>query len=383
LKALRLDHEYRAIELALRHVEPQKRFDLHSQPAVRPADLQSALLYYRPRIVHFSGHGEVDGIYLENEAGRPHKVKGHALARIFGALKAHIRCVVLNACYTQDQAEAIAKDIDCVVGMSAAIGDKAAIQFSPAFYQALGFGSSVREAFDLACAQIDLAGLEEGDTPKLIALRLDPSRIFLIDEFTGNRLDQGSLHNLSDPLNTLPKTASRILETEPSKHRVYDLFLSHNSEDKPAVCEIAAGLKRRHFTPWLDTDELTPGRPWQDLAEEAIQTCRAAAVFVGPSGTGPWEHEEMRACLTQAVKRKIAVIPVLLPGATKMLDLPLFLRERTWVDLRTLGVSPEGLDLLVWGITGTKPRSKPRAESNPPGPFSLHNLPFLTPLATS
>jgi hypothetical protein len=119
--------------------------------------------------------------------------------------------------------------------------------------------------------------------------------------------------------------------------RAFDLFLSHNSEDKPAVREIAAALKRRRFMPWLDADELTPGRSWQDMAEEAIQTCRAAAVFIGPSGIGPWERQEMRACLTQAVRRELAVIPVLLPGPTKKLDLPLFLGERTWVDLRKDG----------------------------------------------
>lgn len=62
-----------------------------------------------------------------------------------------------------------------------------------------------------------------------------------------------------------------------------DLFLSHNSEDKPLVREVAAALRRRRFKPWLDADELIPGRSWQDLAEEAIRTCKAAAVFVGPS----------------------------------------------------------------------------------------------------
>ncbi len=157
----------------------------------------------------------------------------------------------------------------------------------------------------------------------------------------------------------------------------FDLFLSHNSADKPAVREIARALKERRYKPWLDADELTPGLSWQDLAEEAIETCRAAAVFVGPNGIGPWEHEELKTCLTQAVKRKIPVIPVLLPGAPKKPDLPLFLGERTWVDLRTTGITPAGLDLLVWGITGKKPRSRSRVQSSsPPGPPPLHNLPL-------
>ena len=175
--ALRLDQELRDVDLALRQAEFRDRFDLRQQHAVRPSDLQAALLRHRPRIVHFSGHGMVDGLCLEDESGQVRKVQGSVVARILGAFRKEIRCVVLNACYSRDQAEAIARDVDCVVGMSAAVGDRAAIRFSAAFYQALAFGSSVATAFDLACAQIDLEGLEEGDAPQLVAFRRDPEEI--------------------------------------------------------------------------------------------------------------------------------------------------------------------------------------------------------------
>ena len=148
-----------------------------------------------------------------------------------------------------------------------------------------------------------------------------------------------------------------------------DLFLSHNSQDKRLVREVALALKRRGFRPWLDQDDLVPAWSWLYLAEEAIKTCKAASVFVGESGFGPWQREEVRTLLTQAVKRSLPIILVLLPGATKP-DLPLFRAEHTWVDLRT-GVTPEGLDRLVWGITGEKSRSKKAL-----GPPLLHNLPL-------
>lgn len=83
---------------------------------------------------------------------------------------------------SKDQAEAIARDIDCVVGMSSAVGDLAAIRFSTAFYQALAFGSSVAMAFNLACAQIDLEDLDEGNTPQLVAFRRDPEEIVFVEE---------------------------------------------------------------------------------------------------------------------------------------------------------------------------------------------------------
>jgi tetratricopeptide (TPR) repeat protein len=154
---------------------------------------------------------------------------------------------------------------------------------------------------------------------------------------------------------------------------LFDVFLSHNSKDKPAVREIAKALRARQLRVWLDEDDLVPGRPWQEALEEIIQTTKAAAVLVGRDGLGPWEVPEMRACLSEFVNRKLPVIPVLLPDAPSQPDLPLFLRAFTWVDLRG-GITDEGLDRLVWGITGKKPRGKKKKPEPPP---FLHNLPYL------
>jgi len=135
---------------------------------------------------------------------------------------------------------------------------------------------------------------------------------------------------------------------------LFDVFLSHNSKDKPVVRRISEQLGARGLRAWLDERELTPGRTWQEALEEIIQTVGSAAVLVGPSGLGPWEVPEMRGCLSEFVRRKMPVIPVLLPGATKTPDLPMFLSHLTWVDLRK-GLTKDGLDRLQWGITGQKP----------------------------
>ncbi|MFY9821804.1 MAG: TIR domain-containing protein [Thermoanaerobaculia bacterium] len=174
---LRLDHEVREIDIAIRRAEFRESFDLRQQLAVRPSDLQEAFLRYHPNIVHFSGHGKRDGILLEDETGHAHKVEGGVLVRIFREFKDEVRCVVLNSCYSQDQAEAIAEHIGCVIGMSSAVEDSSAIQFAAAFYRALAFGRSVAKAFNLACAQIDLAGLGDGHLPRLIALSQDPDTL--------------------------------------------------------------------------------------------------------------------------------------------------------------------------------------------------------------
>lgn len=134
----------------------------------------------------------------------------------------------------------------------------------------------------------------------------------------------------------------------------FDVFLSHNSKDKPTVRQLAQALQARGLQVWLDEEQLVPGRPWQEALEEIIQTTRTAAVLVGKDGLGPWEIPEMRACLSEFVNRRSPVIPVLLPDAPDKPDLPLFLRAFTWVDLRG-GLTDDGLDRLEWGITGSKP----------------------------
>ncbi len=134
----------------------------------------------------------------------------------------------------------------------------------------------------------------------------------------------------------------------------FDVFLSHNSVNKPRVRELAAALDERGLRVWLDERELVPGRPWQDALGEVIRTVKSAAVLVGEDGLGPWEAAEVRGLLSEFVDRRAPVIPVLLPGARSRPELPFFLRQFTWVDLRD-GLRREGLDRLEWGITGIKP----------------------------
>jgi hypothetical protein len=52
--------------------------------------------------------------------------------------------------------------------MGREIGDKAAIEFAIAFYDALGNGESYEFAFHYACNAIGVAGIPESATPKLV-----------------------------------------------------------------------------------------------------------------------------------------------------------------------------------------------------------------------
>lgn len=166
--SLRLGEEVRQIEDRIAFGSVRDSFDLDQRHALRTSDLQRVLLKYQPHIVHFSGHGsETQEIVLEDDLGKSKSVSREALVKLFRVLKDNVRVIVLNACLSKPQAEALQGLIDYTIGMNKEIGDKMAINFAGAFYQALAFDRTVPEAFELAKVEVDLAGLEGSDIPEL------------------------------------------------------------------------------------------------------------------------------------------------------------------------------------------------------------------------
>jgi hypothetical protein len=97
----------------------------------------------------------------------------------------------------------------------------------------------------------------------------------------------------------------------------FDVFLSYNRDDQKTVEPLAQRLRHAGIRVWVDMWSLVPGEPWQPKIEEALSSSSAYAVFIGPSGIGPWQHEEMRAAIDRRVRvatDRFRVIPVILPG---------------------------------------------------------------------
>ncbi len=186
---LNLDEEIRAITQKIRVSEYRDILNLTSGWAIRPDDLLQTLNEQHPHIVHFSGHGSSDGEIIltdDNQTSKPVSVA--AIKALFNTLKDNVRVVLLNACYSRIQAEAIKDVIDCVIGMNSAIGDKAAIIFAASFYRAIGFGRSVKEAFEQGKVALMLEGIPEETTPELLCKSgIDPSTVFLIEHHSDAR----------------------------------------------------------------------------------------------------------------------------------------------------------------------------------------------------
>lgn len=186
--ALQLDEEIRLISQRIRRGEYRNLFEMRSAPAIRATDLPFELMDNAPEIVHFSGHGSKAGsLHFINDGDRTARpIPPKTLARVFKQFRDRVKCVVLNACYSAAQAEAIAESIPCVVGMSRAVLDSTAIAFAAGFYEALAFGKSVAEAFELGLTQVDLSApsaTHETEIPTLVVRRgEDASKIWLLPQ---------------------------------------------------------------------------------------------------------------------------------------------------------------------------------------------------------
>ena len=156
---LRLDEEVKKIEQGLERSKRRDQFKLVVKWAVTDDDLRRAMLDNEPEIVHFSGHGsgesqggqerdlvpvqakESGGLAFEDDGGHVQLISGDALARLFELCADSVKCVLLNACYSEAQANAISQHIDYVVGMKKAIGGRGGNQVCRWFLRCLGSGS--------------------------------------------------------------------------------------------------------------------------------------------------------------------------------------------------------------------------------------------------
>jgi DNA-binding transcriptional ArsR family regulator len=208
---LQLDEEIRTITQKIRASEFRDTLNLYSVWAVHPDDLLQYLNEHKPRIVHFSGHGSNSGeIVLVDDNGDPKSISIEAIRALFTTLKDNIRLVVLNACYSKIQAQVIREVIDCIIGMNTAIGDKAAIVFAASLYRAIGFGRSLKEAFDQGITALLLEGITEENTPELLVKDgVDPAQIFLITNH-----DSTTLSTVSEPFDSLLQKIAALSNTQ-------------------------------------------------------------------------------------------------------------------------------------------------------------------------
>jgi hypothetical protein len=175
---LRLGAEHRDIVERLRKSTLRAEIDIEATLAARPTDLLDAINRLRPTALHISGHGDLDGILLENDIGMAVEVDAGQLVGLVRTCPS-LRLLVLNSCESSVLAEAISKELDGAIGMSASIEDDAAREFAAQLYSSLGEGLDLKTAFEQAKVQVQLAGLPGFDIPQLLLREPKAAPIFL------------------------------------------------------------------------------------------------------------------------------------------------------------------------------------------------------------
>jgi hypothetical protein len=250
---LRLGEEMREIEEGLKRSRNRERYSIATAQAVRYRDIRRAILEHEPQIIHFSGHGAgEEGLVFEDETGAAKLVDAEALAGLFQLFSGQVECVVLNACYSQVQAEAIAQHIPCVIGMKKAIGDRAAIEFAVGFYDALGAKKSYEFAYKLGCNAIRMAGILEQDIPTL--------------------LKTAQIESISAKTQP-PQLASSSVSTKPMNSQ--RVFISYRSQEPDArlAQEFYNQLIAAGHQAFMAGASISWGQNWVERIDEELKRC--------------------------------------------------------------------------------------------------------------
>jgi tetratricopeptide (TPR) repeat protein len=142
-----------------------------------------------PRVLHFLGHGEMDGLWFEKEDGSGERISTN---RIVGLLKGSpVRLALLNACWSATDLVASLCDrltreggIPAAIGHGKPVADVSAIEFAREFYRQLLLGKAVGAARDLAANRLAEQG-KPGATE--IQLRGDGTLLLADDLAEGER----------------------------------------------------------------------------------------------------------------------------------------------------------------------------------------------------
>ncbi len=169
---LNLEKEYAKIAQQLEAEGARNRLELKSEFYTDLKSFQEKINNSRPNIIHFSGHGSDSNgeletfsrgilmpierkntglIFHESGYGDAVLISDDTLDYNFKTFievdKIPIEVIVLNACYSTNQAMVLSKRVKYVVGVNNSIADEASIDFSAGFYYGLAEGKPVESAF--------------------------------------------------------------------------------------------------------------------------------------------------------------------------------------------------------------------------------------------
>lgn len=328
---LKLDQEAREIGEELRRSQQDDQFSLEQRWAVRPRDIQQAMLDVCPQIVHFSGHGHgrklvfpaqenlyrstvtlereiapppepsepisEAGLVFEDEQGQAKLVSGEALAGLFKLFTDEVECVLLNGCYSAAQAMVIAEHVPYVIGMSDAISDQAAIEFAVGFYKALGAGRSIEFAYKLGCNAIQMEGIADAEHLTPVLLKQINTNV------------QAKSDVVFSPI---PLAASAPPDNEP-----IEVFISYSHKDESLKDELyihLANLTRQgKIQPWQDR-AIEAGTEWDTEVKAHLESAEIILLLITPRfiASEYCFDQEMQRAIERHAAGTARVVPIIM-----------------------------------------------------------------------
>jgi formylglycine-generating enzyme required for sulfatase activity len=207
-RRLRFDREISDSEESILRSKYRHQFNIQSRLAVGFREIRRAPLDHTPDIVHFIGHGTKKGLMVEGGMGAAESVSSEVISDLFELFSDHVKCVILSACYSEPQADAISQHIDYVIGIRSKIKGEAAIAFAVGFYDALGASRTVEDAFKFGrnAIQQKFPKLPEHLLPVL------KKRKDIINQDSGKEEKESKNENEQDSTNLVFKTIKIILK---------------------------------------------------------------------------------------------------------------------------------------------------------------------------
>lgn|GEM_PF-3176230 len=305
-RPLRVDDEKRGIVEGLKKSRDRDDFKIEILNSARINDFKTTMLDFKPHILHFCGHGTGDrGIIFESDNESVSYVEGKPLADYLGNFTKTLECVILNACYSEVQAQEIRKQVQYVIGMKEAIGDKIAIEFSVSFYETVFAKYEYKEAYKIACDSVKLNNSLIGSLTPVMLLREKPNLSITPEqhrarvEFYLTNLKKGCEIKLREIHSSLYPLEGMVITSEMSQQH-------HGAEDMDLR------------VPYQAFDESGEKKEREDDICKCISGTTKKVILLGEPGCG--KSVSLLKLTIEFVTRALAdedeLIPILIPLAS-------------------------------------------------------------------
>jgi hypothetical protein len=288
-------------------------------------DLQRAMRRGPWHIFHFIGHGGFDShaqeglIALEDNVGEAHSLSATKLGRLLADHRS-LRLVILNSCeggrgsardiFSSTAALLVRQGIPAVLAMQYEITDRAAIELSHAFYEALTEGMAVDTAVSEARKAISI-GVEntvEWGTPVLYMRSPDGILFDLIEK----------AHSPTEQRHDPPSSPLQLSSMNtPTPRKAIEIFYSyaHKDERLKEKLDIHLSLLKQEglIMGWYDR-EIRAGAEWASEIEAHLNSAHVILLLISPDfmASDYCYSIEMKRALERHDAQEAHIIPVIL-----------------------------------------------------------------------